>query len=370
LPRFRLILPVILALALGALACAPAAGAAVPVGPRLSLLSAEFFFREGKKVDVPEAKYAARLVSTDPNGNDVRPLLSTSSVSGLGPRVAWSADGSEFVFVGKPATSESEEGQLYLARADGTGVRAIPETNGASDPVLSPDGGLLAYSRTREHHPKFNPKNPENFLKGLSHSWSSTTTWIVPIAGGKPRRLTPWGKERHSTPSSISPDGSTLAVSVERPGSTQEVDAVDLATGKARTLEVDGADAAYSPDGSEIAFVSYRDHESVSGFDGPEATSELYVAAADGTGAHRITHTPHMEEGSPSWDPAGTRLAYLREPGGLFGILEAAIVESNADGTCPQPIALPPARHKGWETLIGAPTWVPGPGREAGPLSC
>jgi hypothetical protein len=108
----------------------------------------------------------------------------------------------------------------------------------------------------------------------------------------------------------------------------------------------------------------------VSGFDGPEAASELYVAAAGGTGTHRITHTPHMEEGSPSWDPAGTRLAYLREPGGLFGILEAAIVESNADGTCPQPITLPPARHKGWETLIGAPVWVPGEGRGAGPLSC
>jgi Tol biopolymer transport system component len=137
-----------------------------------------------------------------------------------------------------------------------------------------------------------------------------------------------------------------------------------------RTLEVNGADAAYSPDGSEIAFISYRDHESVPGFDEREAVSELYVAAADGTGAHRITHTPHMQEGAPSWDPSGTRLAYLRSPGGGLGVLEQGITESNADGTCPQAIKLPPAQHKGWETLIGAPTWIPGEGRGAGPLSC
>lgn len=368
--RPRQSLPLILAILLGVLACVPAAGAAVPAGPRLSFLDAEFLLKEGKEADVPEAKLAARLVSTGANGHDVRPLLGTSSVGGVGPLVAWSADGGEFAFVGKLATAESDEGRLYLARADGTEVHAIPGTNGASDPVLSPDGRLLAYSLTREHHPKFDPRNLKSVLKSLKHSWSSTTTWIVPTAGGTPRRLTSWGKGRSSEPSSISPDGKTLAVTVERPGSKQEVDAVDLATGKARTLEVDGADAAYSPDGSEIAFVSYRDHESVPGFDEPEAVSELYVAAADGTGAHRITHTPHMQEGAPSWDPGGTRLAYLRSPGGGLGVFEQSIAESNADGTCVQSIVPPPARHRGWETLIGAPTWVPGEGRAAEPLSC
>lgn len=368
--RFRLSLLFILALSTGLLACVSWSAAAVPAGPRLTFLSAEFFLRERAEADVPEAKYAARLVTTDAQGHDLRPLLGTPAISGLASRVTWSADGSEFAFVGEPATAEAEERRLYLGRGDGTGVHAIPGTDGAVDPVLSADGSLLAYSLTREHKPKFNPKNPNSILKGLSHRWSSTTTWIAPTAGGAPRRLTSWGKERHSKPSSISPDGSTLAVTVERPGSKQEIDAVDLATGKARTLEVDGADAAYSPDGSEIAFSSYRDHESVAGFDGPEGVSELYVAAADGTGAHRITHTPHMQESAPSWDPSGTRLAYMRAPGGLLGVVEQGIVESNPDGTCPQPIPPPPPRHKGWEGLIGAATWIPGVGRAVGPLSC
>jgi Tol biopolymer transport system component len=368
--RLRLAIPLLLAL-LTAAACAVPAAAAVPAGPRLSFLSAEFLLRPGKEPDTPEAKFAARLVSVDQAGHDIRPLLSTSSVEGIGPWVAWSADGSEMAFVGKRAKTESDEEQIYLARADGTGVHAVPGTEGASDPVLSADGTQLASSLTRSHFRKFDPKHPNSAIKALKHNWSSTAVWIVPVAGGKSRRLTPWGKERFATPTSISPDNSTLAFTAERPGATEAVDAVDLATGKVSELEANSAEATYSPDGSEIAFASYRDGRSASGLFGPEPAAELYVAAADGSGARRITNTPHAGESGPSWSPGGTRLVYRRSPSGsLLEVLDEAIVESNADGSCPDAIAPPPVRHKDWETLIGAPTWVQGPGREPAPLSC
>lgn len=359
-----------------------AAAGSVPAGPRLTFLSAEFLIGEVKPVAKPHVKLSTRLVSTDPGGEDLQSLLKGSSVEGLGPVVSWSADGSEFAFCGKPASAAGKP-HIYLADAGGTRVREVAGTTSASDPVLSADGRLLAFTRTREHQPKLNLKklkklkNPKSilkhlnsFLKALKHSYSSTTTWIVPTAGGRPRRLTRWADGLHSIPSSISPDGSSLAITVQRTGAKPEVDAVALATGRSRRLEINSADAAYSPDGTRVAFVSYRDHESVPGFDEPEPVSELYVAAADGTGAVRITHTPHQQEGAPSWDPGGTRLAYTRSPGGGLGILERRIAESNADGTCPHLIAMPPLRHKGWEALIGAPTWVPGEGRAAGPISC
>lgn len=376
------IVGIVLAAGVAALALADAATATVPAGPRLTFLTAEFLIKEGKPPAPPRVKESARLVSTNAEGEDLRPLLNSSSVQGLGPVVSWSAEAGEFAFCGKAAGPSAKQ-RIYIAGADGAGVHAIPGTTQASHPVLSPDGSLLAYSRTREHHPKLNLKklrklkNPKailkhlnSFLRALEHSYSSTTTWIVPTAGGRPRRLTRWSDDLHTIPSSISPDGSSLAVSVERGGAKPAVDAVALASGRSRTLETNSADAVYSPDGSQIAFITYRDHESVPGFDKPEAVSELYVAAADGTGAVRITHTPHMQEGAPSWDPGGTRLAYPRSPGGGFGVLEQGIVESNADGTCPQVLTTPPPRHKGWETLIGAPTWVPGEGRQAAPLSC
>lgn len=364
--RLRLSLPSALALLATAFLCAAPASAAVPTGPRLSFLNVEYHLLKGS--DVPAAKFASRLISVDAKGNDVRPLLRTSSIEGLGPRVAWSADGSEMAFVGQPVAAESDEEQIYLARGDGTGVHAVPGTKGASDPVLSADGELLAFSLTRVHHVTIDPKKP---LKTVGHSWSTATAWIVPVAAGKPRRLTPWSKERYATPTSISPDGSTLAFTIDRPGAKEAVDALDLATGKVRELEANSAEATYAPGGSEIAFASYRDGESASGILGPEPAAELYVAAADGSGAERVTHTPHMGESWPSWSPGGTRLVYLRSPGGsLLGAIRRDIVESNADGTCPEMIASPPPRHQGWKTLIGAPTWVQGSGREVGPLSC
>lgn len=381
--RVYRIVGIVLAAAVASLALTGAATATVPAGPRLTFLAAEFLLKEGKPGVRPGFNLSARLVTTDTEGNDVRPLLNESTVGGLGPLASWSADGSEFAFCGKPTGSPTAKERIYIATADGTGVRAIPGTTRASSPVLSPDGSLLAYTRTHEHSPKLNLKklrklkNPKiilkhlkSILKALKHSYSSTSTWIVPTAGGRPRRLTRWADGLRSIPSSISPDGSSLAISVQRKGAEPEVDAVALATGQSRTLEINSAEAAYSPDGSQIAFVSYRDHESVPGFDEPEPVSELYLAAADGTGAVRITHTPHMQEGAPSWDPGGTRLAYSRSPGGGLGAFERRIVESNADGTCPQLVVLPPLRHKGWEMLIGTPTWVPGEGRAAGPLSC
>jgi Tol biopolymer transport system component len=369
--RPRLAIPLLLALLTVALACVAPAGAAIPAGPRLSFLSAEFTLRPGKLPDTPEPKFAARLVTFDQAGHDVVPLLGNSSVEGLGPRVAWSADGVEMAFVGKPINAESDDGQIYLARADGTGVHAVPGTEGANDPVLSADGTQLAFSLTRSRVEKFDPKHPKAAIKALKHNWSSTTVWIVAVAGGKPHRLTPWDKERFATPTSISPDGSTLAFTITRPGAKEAVDALDLATGKVRELEANSAEGTYSPDGSAIAFASYRDGRSASGFLGPEPAADLYVAAADGSGARRISNTPHAGESAPSWSPGGTRLAYRQSPSGsVSGVLNEAIVESNADGSCAEAIALPPARHKGWKTLIGAPAWVPGPGREPAPLSC
>jgi hypothetical protein len=98
---------------------------------------------------------------------------------------------------------------------------------------------------------------------------------------------------------------------------------------------------------------------------------ELYVAKADFGGAHRITRTPELNESVPSWDPGGDRLAYLRTPGAedILG-LESEVVESNAHGTCAKVIAKPKPVRPRANPAMQAPTWVPGEGRDAGPLSC
>jgi Tol biopolymer transport system component len=345
---------------------APGAVAAVlPGGPLISLAEMEFLAAP-KGSAQEESKLFGRIATVDANGGGRQVLLGPSAL-GRVPIGAptWSADGSEVAFA---AGADEGPNRIFLADSDGTHLRPLTAAGKATGPVLSPDGRWLAFERTRMHTPRLSLKDP---LKFASHLYFSSTTWIVPTTGGRARRITSWGNGRFASPSSFSPDGLLLALSVGSAGKPQTVEIVDAATGKVRRTEVEAADAAFSPDGSQIAFSSYRDHGSAPGFDGPVAMGELYVANADFTDARRITRTTDLDESSPSWDPGGDRLAYLRTPGAEdFLGLESEVVESNADGTCVKVVAKPMAVRKRADPAIQPPAWVPGPDRAAGPLSC
>src|SRR5262249_36555756 len=152
-----------------------------------------------------------------------------------------------------------------VANGDGSGMHAVPGTDGAGTAVLSPDGQSVAFDQERAPHidlKKLKHGSPKQILKALHkllHGYESQTTWIAPVAGGRPRRLTRWQNGRSSLPTSFSPDGSLLAMTVAAPGARPGVDELEFATGKIRTVEVDAREATYSPDGSRIAFTSYRD---------------------------------------------------------------------------------------------------------------
>ncbi len=70
---------------------------------------------------------------------------------------------------------------------------------------------------------------------------------------------------------------------------------------------------AFSPDGSEIAFVSARDRRRTT--DG-ELTAEIYVMGTDGNRQRRLTRNA-VEDGDPSWSPDGGRIAPVRRDRGL-----------------------------------------------------
>ncbi len=61
-------------------------------------------------------------------------------------------------------------------------------------------------------------------------------------------------------------------------------------------------DAAYSPDGTRIAY-----HRKTAG------QNDLYVMRSDGTGVQRLTNTSTYDEKYPSWSPDGTRLVFDRK---------------------------------------------------------
>ncbi len=150
-------------------------------------------------------------------------------------------------------------------------------------------------------------------------------TWVKKNGAGKDVYLSDWDGKNGALVATgginllptIAPAGSVAFTSyrkgkpdlwVGRPG------------GEARILVAQGRMAtgvAYSADGRRIAY-SLADGES----------SQIWVAAADGSSPKQITNTPYFINTSPSWSPDGKRLAFVSNRGGT-----PQIYLMNADGS-------------------------------------
>jgi Tol biopolymer transport system component len=321
------------------------AQAEIPSGPRLTFVEA--------------ADSGFKLISSDPGGGDQQVIVGGNSKSQMLPfpfsPPSWSGDGTHITFTGIALSGKKARLDVYDSAADGTGVTRLPLTKEGLDPVLSPDGRIVAF--TREHR----RQQPKVIFR-------SASIWLLDIESGAVKQLTPWRNGLFAFPSSFSPDGSTLAITRERRHRTSAV-AVRLDGSGEMVLARNASDPVYSPDGTRLALVTLGKRRTI-GSKGETLTyspTELAVAAADGSGLTKLTRTRNLEL-LPSWDPSGQRLAYtmlspvLGEATAL-GIGDS-IMEINADGSCRTKVLSLP--HS---SLYGA-TWQPGPGREAGPIAC
>ena len=210
--------------------------------------------------------------STATTGGTVRLTIhKPAGVTYVGsPAVA--PDGSFVVFVGR---SGSKGQRLYLQRLDQTAPQAIERTEGASQPLVSPDGRWIAYQRTtRLEKIAVDGGEPlpittlEGGLPGgawvpggpivFSTSWLTGLSAVSP-EGGPVRSVstldTSRGEIGHWFPNPL-PDGRHLLMSVWVKGSgTNDADValLDLNTGKHRVL-FKGVEARYLSPGFIIYF--------------------------------------------------------------------------------------------------------------------
>ena len=280
-----------------------------------------------------------------PEDGQIRELGPSTGGSGhflASTEARWSPDGRWISSVSdKGGTPEIwlwsvEEGEEI--RITGNGGRLI---KGYS---WSPDGGRIAFSGNRhgqydvwtvevpsgearrlthgpalEVYPSWSPDSQSVLFVRLDSEWMDHTIVEVPAAGGEERQIVhdsdffDYGEGGTFGHPLLSPDGSAVAFPSYRSGWINYW-TVSRSGGEPEPLaaaEADQTDGAWSPDGGAFAYVENHG-----------GTYQLRIVSADG-GEPRVVAAP--ESGvvaAPGWSPDGTRISYTLEtptrPGDLI----------------------------------------------------
>ena len=214
--------------------------------------------------------------------------------------------------------------EVYAVGVDGRGLRMVSQAADAGAPPdatttldISPDGREVVYAPCESRS-----KNPVDLID------YEQELAVASLDGGQVWRLTDnWYFDKYP---SWSPDGSRIAfVSRESRGRRTvpwaEVDLFTMAADGTDVREIAKGPVVHetpqwSPDGERIAYAKFDDR----GMDGRPPEIYIYVVAADGGRAQRLTEAVS----APSWSPDGERIAYAKVDGD-----EIALYTIAADGT-------------------------------------
>lgn len=280
---------------------------------------------------------------------------SSSLLGNPGP--AWSRDGTELTVF------DQDHFGIYAISASTRERRQLTEVTQTSRdfyPRVSPDGRMLAFVRYRSHgigdvyvtafHDLGPPRqitHDQRDLRGIawmpdgkslvlaSNRTGQFLLWSLNIASGRMQEI-PSDTSEAAAPA-IGPDSRILAFDNIRHDS--EIDELQGLSPDhpAQVLPLIAASGqnrnpALSPDGTRLAFMSDRSGQ-----------WQIWLANADGSSPHMLTHLQESWMGGLVWSPRGDRIAFDARPTGQSSIyiLDVAtgratrVTNENAEDRCP-----------------------------------
>jgi WD40 repeat protein len=277
-------------------------------------------------------------------------LVASASLSGAVTRAQPASTGAGTVVY---TSNRDGDLEIYGVNRDGTGLTQLTKNTAQEDsaPVPSPDGRLIAFHNSNLGAALMNADGSGGRkLSGCSSfdAWSPDSTKvvcgttglsIVDVASGGVTQLTQSGSN-----ATWSPDGRTIAY---WDGSPYRLWVVPSAGGTPRRVgnREPSLTPAWSPDSQRLAYGSWVRR-------GRASRLVLFTIASDGTDERRLAQGL-AEDWSPQWSPDGSVIAFGMHPPGTPGYFED-IYTVHADGTSLQRIT----SSRGGESS-SQPQWSP-----------
>jgi dipeptidyl aminopeptidase/acylaminoacyl peptidase len=289
--------------------------------------------------DAPSSEYRSAIWLVDASGGEPRQFTGGEYRD---TRPVWSPDGSHILFVsdrgGEAAPGTKRPKHLWIiSRAGGEARRLTQAEHSPAEAAWSPDGAQIVFTGKPPVTEK--PKSDVKVITRIKHKLDGEGFWdnrykhifLLPAQGGPAQQVTD-GDFDHREPA-WSPDGTRLAVVANRSEDADYTNVADLwvltpASGDLR--RVTGSvgpvsNPVWSPDGTLIAYLG---HENACM---QASNTMLWVAAADGSAPPRcitrhfdrslIHHIisdmrAHPAAGRPAWSPDGRFIFVMVAEGG------------------------------------------------------
>jgi Tol biopolymer transport system component/DNA-binding winged helix-turn-helix (wHTH) protein len=247
-------------------------------------------------------------------------------------RLSWSPDGKLLAYSDR--ASSSENASIFLLSLDSLDVRRLTSptnSRGDANPIFSPDGQSLAFTRVSQNWLGFQAiytvpisgGEEQRLVSDTSYHWglawtpdsrsivfadgvpvSSRWLWKISVRGTQPERLL-FGQE------GIQPSirGNRLVYVRQAPNLNlwrRKLNSPHSASPPDSFLSSTKMDSGpqFSPDGSKIIFESTR-----------SGIYEVWMCRGDGSGLIQLTHLNSMS-GTPRWSPDGHQIAFDSRPNG------------------------------------------------------